>query len=187
MDPEIDKEGLTRRDRFFNEDIGAHRVFVDRHLLAGAIKSTVFIITIFSRSGRIGDHVIGEVPLPIVRSGVARLLKHLRKSGNLGIKPVRHATFGIAGNPGKMAVDGITCGKVPRHHRGTTRGTNSAGHGEAMEIGAFFGKAVDIGRLDIRMSVTTKITPPPVISEDKENIRTSRAFALALIRRDCDR
>jgi hypothetical protein len=56
-----------------------------------------------------------------------------------------------------------------------------------MEIGAFFGKAVDIGRLDIRMFVTTKITPAPVIGKDKKNIRAIRAFALALICRACDR
>ncbi|MFT7173053.1 MAG: hypothetical protein ACI9NQ_001273 [Paracoccaceae bacterium] len=39
-----------------------HGVFVDGHLLAGTIEGAVFVVAILGGSGRIGDHVIGEVP-----------------------------------------------------------------------------------------------------------------------------
>ena len=76
---------------------------------------------------------------------------------------------------------------APGHQRGATRCASGITGIAVGEGDAIMPQRVDIGRLDIRMSVTTKITPPPVISEDKENIRTIRAFALALICRDCDR
>ena len=48
---------------------------------------------------------------------------------------------------------------------------DSAGNAETVEIGAFFRNPIDIRSLHIRMSMTTKISPTPIVSKDKENIR----------------
>ena len=172
MDPEIDKEGLTRRNRFFNEGIRMHRVFVDRHLLAGAIKSTVFVIAILSRSGRIGNHVISEVPLAIMGSRITRFLKHPWKHRSLGIEPIRHTSLSIAGHPCEVTVDVVTGGKVPRQDRGATRRTNPAGDGKAVEVGALLGKSINIRCPNVRMSMASEVTPAPVVGKDENNIGT---------------
>lgn len=57
-----------------------------------------------------------------------------------------HATLGIAGR------------------------ADSAGDGEAVEVGAFFGEAVDVGCLDVRVAVAGEVAPAPIIGEDKKNI-----------------
>ena len=59
---------------------------------------------------------------------------------------------------------------MPGHHRRATGGTDPASHREAVEVGAFFGEAVDIGGFQVRMSMATKIAPTPIICENENYI-----------------
>ena len=118
VDPEIDEEGLPRCDGFFDEGVGVHGVFVDGHLLAGTIEGAVFVVAILGGSGRIGDHVIGEVPFTVVGGGVAGLLEELGNRNSAGVEPIWHSTLGIAGDSGEVAIDFIAGWKVSRHDAG---------------------------------------------------------------------
>ena len=59
---------------------------------------------------------------------------------------------------------------MPGHNRRATGGTDPASHREAMEVGTFFGEAVDIGSFQVGMSMATKIAPAPVICKDENYV-----------------
>ena len=45
-----------------------------------------------------------------------------------------------------MTINVVSGRKMPGHHRRATGGTDPASHREAVEVGTFFGEAVEVGR-----------------------------------------
>ncbi len=71
-----------------------------------------------------------------------------------------------------MTVDVIPRGKVPGHDGSTTGRTYSTGHGEPMEVRPLFRQAINVGRLNVGMSMTTQIAPAPVVGKDEQDVRS---------------
>ena len=86
------------------------------------------------------------------------------------IEPIGHSAFGVAGDPGEMAIDVVAGRKMPGHHRSPAGRANSAGYGEAVEICAFGSESINVWRFHIRMTMTTQVTPSPVIGENEKNV-----------------
>jgi len=173
VNPQVDEEGLSLTMALLDERDRVARVFMHRHLLAGTIESAVGIVAVFARQRRVRNHVVGEVPLAEVGGGVPALFQKPRQQRSLRVQPIGHVPPLVAGDPGEVSVDVVAGGEVACHHGGAARRTNPAGDGEAMEISALGRQPVDIRRLDIRMPVTAKIAPAPVIGKDEEDVRFS--------------
>ena len=128
-------------------------VFVNWHLLAGAIECPVSVVAVFNWQWRIGDHIVGEMPFSKMCGSVPLLLQEPGQQRCAGAKPIGHATFGVVGHPCEVPIDFITSGKVPRHHGRPAWRTDSAGDGESVEIRAFGGESIDVRRLHVGMIV----------------------------------
>ena len=48
---------------------------------------------------------------------------------------------------------------------------DAAGNRESMEVRSLSGQAIDVWCLDIRMAMATQLTPAPVVSENKQDVR----------------
>ena len=126
---------------------------MNRHLFTRTIESSVGVVAVLDRQWRIWDHVVGEMPFAKVCRGVSMLLQKPWQQGSFGTKPIGHATFGVVGHVGKMPIDFVASGKVPRHHRRPAWRTDSTGDGESLEIRAFGGESIDVRRLHVGMIV----------------------------------
>ena len=173
MHPEVKEEGLSFFMTIFDEFHGMLGIFMHGHLLAGTVKRPGPIVAVDLRQRRIGNHIVRQMPLPIVRRAVSRFLQKAGHQRGLGIEPIRHPPLGIARHPSKVAIDIVARWKVPRHHRGATRRTHSTRHREAMKVRPLLCKTINIRRFNIRMPVAAKISPTPIISKDEHDIRRS--------------
>jgi hypothetical protein len=143
---------------------------VDRHLFPGAVESAVLVVTVLARQRGVGDHVVGQVPLTEVGGRIACLLKNPWQQGSLWTQPVGHVAFGVAGDPGEVAVDVVSGGEMSGHDGGAAGGADAAGDGEAREVGSIGGEAVDIGGKNVGMAVAGEVAPAPIVGEDEEYI-----------------
>ena len=142
-----------------------------RHLLAGTIEGSVFVIAVLARQRRVRNHVVRQVPLPEVSRRVAAVLKQPRQQRSLRTQPVRHVAFRVARHPREVTINVVPSREMSRHHGRSTGRADSAGNRESMEVGALFRQPINVRRLHIRMPVTTEVTPAPVIRKDENNVR----------------
>lgn len=170
VEPEVDEEGALFGDGFFDEVDRVKDVLIVGHLLTGTIVGTVGVVTVSERVRAVGNHFIGEVPLPVVSGAVSCGLKDAGHAGGLGIKPVGHASFLVVVSPGEVSVDELASGELSGVNGGAAGRANGAGDGEARELGTFLGEAVDVGCFDERMIVTAEVFPAPVIGKDEDDV-----------------
>lgn len=170
VNPKVYEKRLTLGMAFLDEGNGALDVVMDVHLRPGTVEGSIIVKPVFGQERGIGDHVVGEMPFAIMGGGIPGLFKKTRQHGGLRVKPIGHVSFLVARNPGEVAIDVITGRKMAGHDGCTAWGTNPAGYREAMEVSSLLGQPVDIGRLEVRMSMTAQVSPTPVIRKDENDI-----------------
>ena len=74
MQPKVNKKGFPCCRRFFDKCARSLGILVHGNLLSRAVKGTVFVVPILARQGRVGNHIVRQMPFPIVRGCVSALL-----------------------------------------------------------------------------------------------------------------
>ena len=170
MDPEVDEEWPALRLGLLKKGDRSGRVIVHGHLLPGAIEGSVVVITVGTRQGCIGNHVIGEMPLAVMGGHVPGLPKDARQKWRLDIEPVGHGASGVLLDPGDVPVDVVAGREMARHHGRAAGRADAAGHGKAMEIGSLASQPIDVGSLHIGVIVAAQVTPAPIVGKDEEDV-----------------
>ena len=74
MQPKVYKERFFCLRRFFDKYASSLGILVHGNLLSRAVKGTVFVVPILARQGRVGNHIVRQMPFPIVRGCVSAFL-----------------------------------------------------------------------------------------------------------------
>ena len=70
-----------------------------------------------------------------------------------------------------MTVDSVVGGKATGKNGGTTGRADAGAHVELREQGAFGSESVEVGGVDVGMSVTAEISPAPIVRENEDDVR----------------
>lgn len=72
-------------------------------------------------------------------------------------------------------MNAIPRGKVPRDDGNATWRTNWIANRELMKVSAFASELIQMGSLQLRMTMTCKISPAPIVGIDEQNVRFLRS------------
>ena len=91
----------------------------------------------------------------------------------MGLEPIRHPALLVALDGREVPVDGVPSRELSGQDGRPAGGANTAGNRELVELAAFQGKTIDVGRLQIGVPVAAEVTPAPVIGQDEDNVGSS--------------
>ena len=117
------------------------------------------IVTISLRQWGVFASAARQVPFAEVGGRVAGLLEQSRQQRRLRVEPVGHPSRDIRLMFREVLMHSVACREVPRDDRGSAGRTDRVADVELLKVGPLLGKPIQVGCLDMRMTVTCQIVP----------------------------
>src|SRR5262245_51422745 len=113
---------------------------------------------------------MAQVPLAKMSCGVSGLPEYCSDIWHVRLQPVIHASAGIDFVIRVMPVNFVPGRVMPGHERATTGRTDRAVHIKLSEQGSFLGQSIQVGCLQLSITVATQITPAEIIREYENKV-----------------
>src|SRR5262249_42718482 len=129
----------------------------------------MFVETIRRRTRRL--LTIAQMPLSEVRRSIACLLQDAKQGHDTGVQPIRHSAGLVDLWSGKVSMDLVPSWKMAGGKSRTTRRADRIAHIKLGEERSLPGETIEVGCLDVAMSIAAEVTPAKVVGEYEDDVR----------------